>query len=350
MANIFYKKKSIIGLDISKTSMKIMSIDKNGMLVHGYGSINLDPQKNDNDATDNSDYLAEKIKELLKHNVVGRITSDRVAVCIPSGRTFSRTFALPVKEEKNLRSAVEVEAEQYIPIPLDSLYLDHQIISRNKEEITVLMCAAPKMLINNVLSATKKSNLEIAAIEPSVNSIARLLKRAEDGTLPTVIVDIGPASTDIAIFDSSIRVSASLSVGGHTLTLSLSKKLDVPLETAHQMKVLNGLNPGPRQEKILEAARPNLLRLTNEVKKVIRYYTDRFPAERKIEQVLIVGSGSNMPGLGEFFTNELVLPARVASPWQYLDFSEHSQPSKQLRSQFVSVAGMALLREEEIYD
>ena len=42
MSNIFYKNKPVIGLDVSKTSMRIMSIDKNKMLVHGYGSISLD--------------------------------------------------------------------------------------------------------------------------------------------------------------------------------------------------------------------------------------------------------------------------------------------------------------------
>ena len=39
MSNIFYKNKPVIGLDVSKTSMRIMSIDKNKMLVHGYGFI-----------------------------------------------------------------------------------------------------------------------------------------------------------------------------------------------------------------------------------------------------------------------------------------------------------------------
>ena len=96
--------------------------------------------------------------------------------------------------------------------------------------------------------------------------------------------------------------------------------MNVPIETAHQFKVLNGLNPGPRQARIAGALQPSLEKMTNEVKRVMRYYTDRFPNEKKIEQILIVGGGGNLPGIGDFFTNELLMPARVASPWQMLNF------------------------------
>ena len=350
MSSIFYRRKPIIGLDISRTSIKVMSIDRNRMLVHGYGSINLDSQKSDGNSADNTEYLAQNIKTLLKKNVVGQINSNRVALGIPTNRTFSRTFSLPVKEESNIRSAVNLEAEQYIPAPLDSLYLDYRIINRTKDELSVLMCAAPKKMIDSMLDATKQCGLEVAIIEPNISAIARLLKRTEEGMLPTIIVDIGTSTTDIAILDSDIRVTGGLNVGGYTLTLNLAKKMNVPIETAHQFKVLNGLNPGPRQARIAGALRPSLEKMTNEVKRVMRYYTDRFPDEKKIEQVLIVGGGGNLPGIGDFFTNELLMPARVASPWQMLNFDGLEQPAKQLRSQLSPVAGLALIKQEDIYD
>jgi len=350
VSSIFYRKKPIVGLEISRTSIKIMSIDKNRMLVHGYGSVNLDSQKNDSDSGDNTEYLARNIKDLLQKNIIGQIDSNRVSLGIPTNRTFSRTFTLPIKEESNVRSAVNLEAEQYIPAPLDSLYMDYRIINRTKDELTVLMCAAPKKMIDNMLSATQQCGLEVAIIEPNISAIARLLKRTEEGMLPTIIVDIGTSATDIAILDSDIRVTGGLNVGGYTLTLSLAKKMNVPIETAHQFKVLNGLNPGPRQARIAGALQPSLQKMTNEVKRVMRYYTDRFPNDRKIEQVLIVGGGGNLPGIGEFFTNELLMPARVASPWQILNFGNLEQPPKQLRSQLSPVAGLALIKQEDIYD
>ena len=97
MSSVFYKTKPIVGLDITKTSVKIMAIDKNKMLVHGYGSINLDPEKNDIDSEENVPYLAEKIRELLNNHIVGRIDSNRIALGVSTSRTFSRTFSLAPK-------------------------------------------------------------------------------------------------------------------------------------------------------------------------------------------------------------------------------------------------------------
>jgi type IV pilus assembly protein PilM len=187
-------------------------------------------------------------------------------------------------------------------------------------------------------------------IEPGINAVARVLEATEEGHLTTLIVDIGPASTDIAVLESgAIRVSGGLGIGGNTFTLDIAKKMNVALENAHQLKVLNGLSAGPRQAKITSALQPSLQRILSEIRKVIRYYNERLNDDRKIEQVLVVGGGSNVPGIGEYFTNELVMPARVASPWQKLDFGALPQPSKQFRPRYITVAGLASVNQKDIW-
>ena len=326
-----------------------MSVDTAKMLVHGYGSVELDPGKMADDLSQSAEYLQSRLYELLNDNIVGKLTSNRAILGIPTARTFSRTFSLPADKKANLKDAVNLEVEQYIPMPLDALYVDHQIIKQTKEELTVLMCAAPKRTVDPLLTIAQQCGMEVAMIEPNMNAVARLLEHTEEGNLPTVIVDIGPATADIASLDSAIRVTGGLNIGGNTFTLDIAKKMNIPLETAHQLKVLNGLSAGPRQAKITASLRPSLLRIAGEIKKVIRYYTDRFPNEEKIEQVIIVGSGSNVPGLGEFFTNELVMAARVAIPWQTVNFGSLTPPSKQLRPRFMTAAGLALVPPEEIW-
>ena len=104
----------------------------------------------------------------------------------------------------------------------------------------------------------------------------------------------------------------------------------------------------PRQKKLKEALEPSLQRILTEVKKVMRYYSERLESTRKLEQLIIVGGGSNVPGIGDYFTNELVMPARVASPWQKLDFGKLPQPAKQVRSRYIAVAGLASVKPEGI--
>jgi len=350
MAKLFYRDKPIIGLDISNTGIKIMAIDPKKWLVLGYGSVDLEPIKVKEALEGTSTYLAENIQSLLKDKFVGNMPSNHVVIGVPTARSYSRTFTLPVSAEKTLKDAVEVEADQYIPIPVATLYIDYEVIERGKKEITVLMSAVSRVIIDNCVAAAKSAGLKPTMVEPGMSAVGRLLTATEDGHLPTIIVDIGPASTDIAVLEGgSIRVTGGLAIGGNTFTLDIAKKLGVALENAHQLKVLNGLSAGPRQEKISGALEPSLERIIVETRKVIRYYNERMSEEHKLEQLLVVGSGSNMPGIGEYFTNALVMPARVASPWQKLDFGKLPEPAKQFRSRYITVAGLASVTPGNIW-
>jgi type IV pilus assembly protein PilM len=350
MTRLFYTDKPIIGLDISNTGIKVMSIDLKKWLVLGYGSIDLEPDKVKNSLEGDSTYLADNIQLLIKEKLIGSLTSNHVAIGIPTDRSFSRTFNLPSSVKDKLKDAVDLEVEQYVPVPTSMLYIDYQIIEQNKNGITVLMSAVPRMIIDKCVAAVENAGLSVSLVEPGMNAVARLLTYTEDGQLPSVIVDIGPASTDIAILDKgTVRVTAGLAIGGNTLTLDIAKKLGVTLENAHQLKVLNGLSAGPRQEKIKNSIEPSLKKIVVEVQKVMRYYNERISDDRKLEQLLVVGSGSNMPGIGEFFTNELVMPSRVASPWQKLNFGKLPEPARQYRPRYITVAGLASIKPRSIW-
>ncbi len=351
MSKFFYKDKPIIGLDISSTGVKLMSIDPKKWLVNGYGSLDLDPQKI-RESLDNNDitYVAENLKSLLADKIIGSVTSNRVAITVPTSRSYTRTFSLPASAEKSLDEAVVLEAEQYIPIPVSTLYIDYQVIERNRKTITVLMSAVSRVIVDGITRAVEAAGLVPVLVEPSINAVGRVLTTTEDGSLPTVIVDIGPAATDIAILDrGSIRVTGGVPVGGNSFTLDIAKKLNVSLENAHQLKVLNGLSAGPRQQKLREALDPNLERIIVETKKVMRYYTERIDGQRKLEQLLIVGGGSNIPGIGEYFTDNLIIAARVASPWQKLDFGKVQEPPRQFRPRYITVAGVASINPGNIW-
>ncbi len=350
---LFYQEKHAIGLDISQTGIKVMAVDPKKWLVQGYGSIDLDPAKMqealESDDEDNS-YLSDHLTRLFRENIVGSLPSNHCIVGVPTGRSFSRTFSLPADQEKSLAEAVEIEVSQYIPIPLASLYVDYRIIERTDETIHVIMSAIPRNLVDSCLRACRDAGLRPVVVEPSINAVARVLEATEEGHLSTLIVDIGQASTDIAVLDrGAIRVSGGLSIGGNTFTLDIARKLGTALDNAHQLKVINGLAPSPRQAKLSRALKPSLDRITVEIRKVIRYYTERVDGEAKIEQVVIVGAGSNVPGIGDYFTNDLVMPVRVASPWQKLDFGQLTQPAKQFRPRYITVAGLASVDEKELW-
>lgn len=338
-----------MGVDVSTTGVKVMAINLRKMRVMGYGSADLDPQKVQDALLNGGDYLAGALRELIRTKITGHLPSNHVALSVPTSRTYSRTVQLPLESEGNLDEALKIEAEQYIPIAADQLYTDYQIIERSKDSLTVLLSAVPKKLVDNSVAMCQKAGLTPVLIEPGISAAARLVHATEDGHLPTVIIDVGAATSDIALYDRVVRVTGSAAAGGHTFTYRIAEELKTSFEEAHQLKVHSGLASGPRQDEIKRALKPLLQEVVNETRKIIRYYQERMSAKTKIEQIVIVGGGSNLPGLGEFMTDAMMMPARVANPWQALNFGHLTPPSKQFKPRYITAAGLAVLDAKEIW-
>lgn len=349
MKKLYHKDKPVAGLDISPTGAKAMAIDPKKRTVLGYGSIDLDPAKLQESIQSDTGYLAQGLGTLFGSKFNGHLPSNQVAVSVPTNRTYSRTMTVPASSEATLAEAVALEAEQYIPIAGSELYMDYEIIERRGSELTVLMSAVPKRLVEATVKACEQIGLDVVMVEPGMSAVARLITRTEEGHLPTIIVDIGAASTDIAVLDKSIRITGGLPLGGNSFTLDIAKKMKVTLENAHQLKVLNGLSASPKQAKIVSALEPSLKQIISEIQKMIRYYTERLSGDHKLEQVIIVGGGSNMPGLSDYLTNTLVMPVRAASPWQTLQFDALPALSRQYKPRYITAAGLACIDPKEIW-
>lgn len=349
MKKRYHKDKPVSGIDISPTGIKAMAIDTKKWTVLGYGSVDLDPAKLQESIANGDDYLTKGLDKLFRSKFTGHLPSNQVVISVPTNRTYSRTMNLPASAETTLGDAVALEVEQYIPIPSSELFVDFEIVERNNNTLSVLVSAVPKRLVEATVKTCEQIGLEVVLVEPAISSVARLITATEEGQLPTIIVDIGAASTDIAILDKSIRITGGLPIGGNSFTLDISKKMKVSLENAHQLKVLNGLSAGPKQAKITSALEPSLEQMVTEIQKMIRYYTERLGGERKLEQIIIVGGGSNVPGLGDYLTDAIVMPARMASPWQILNFNNLPQPSRQYKPRYITAAGLACVNPKEIW-
>jgi len=349
MKRLFFRDKPIVGLDIGQTGAKIMGINTSNWHVLGYGSRAMDPVKLRESIETGTDYLAIQLKALLKNDLRGHLPSDRVVLSAPTGRTYGRIVTLPISAEKNLFEAVQLEAEQYIPVAVSELNIDYEVVERTKDTVTALMSAVPKKIIESMVGACNKAGLDVVMVEPGLHAISHLVVAAEEGKLPTIIADIGAASTNIAVFDNAIRITGGVQVGGNHFTLEIAKKFRITLEEAHDIKVKEGLKHGKRQAEMNEILVPQLQRITAEIKKIMRYYEERLGSKKQIQQLLIVGGGSNMPEISSFFTNELMLPARVAHPWGVIKFDPLQPPAKQYEPGFITAAGLALMNPKEIW-
>lgn len=347
----FFKDKPLFGFTIGLSDMRVMQINNHSgnPYVQAYGSCVFEPNAIQNGVITDIDAIAKSASEMFDKTIEGKLTTKRVAVAIPAAKTFGRAVKLPRLTEKELVDAVRLEAEQYIPVPIDNLYLDYTLISQNESEIELFAVAAPKDIIDSYVALSNKLDLEIVAIETTIDSAARLFNKLSPKHGPTVLIDFGTYSVDITILDDVILATGTVSGGGANFTDRIAKFLGVTPQEAHAIKSKYGLSYSEKQTEIAEALDPLLDQLFKEIKRMIRYYEERYSERKKINQIVTMGGGANMPGLSEYMIDALRLPVSTAQPWQTIKFDDLKAPEAFQSMNYISVAGVALIPHKEIF-
>lgn len=349
--NHFYHDKPVFGLDIGFSSLKVLQLENVGRdkQVVGYGVTHFEPGAIVDGVIKDHESIAKSAYELFANGITGNISTHRVAVAIPASRTFNRPMKLPHLKSRELEEAVKLEAEQYIPVPLDQLYLDYEIISQTNEETELLAVAVPRRIVDSYMGLIKILGLEAVAMETTISAASRLFVETERSDTPSVLIDFGSVSADLTIFDNGLIVTGTVQGGGDTFTQLISDKLGVTQQEASVIKTKYGLDLSKKQKEILESLNPILNQLVKEIRRMIRYYEERSGSTSKLGQIVTMGGGANMPGLSEYLTNTLRMPVRMCDPWEHLGFGDLQPPHRSEKSMYVTVAGLALMNPKEVF-
>ena len=348
----FFKDKPLFGLDIGSSSLKVMQLENEGRepRVRGYGAASYDPKAIKDGVITDFKSLAGSIYEMFEHNLIGEINTRRVALSIPASRSYTRSIKLPLIRDSELLQAVQLEAEQFIPVPIEDLYMDYTVIDRTDKEIELLAVAAPKRLVDSYMLLVEMLGLEPITMDTTILSAGRLFQQQIDvNDIPTVLIDFGNSSIDITIHDKTIIVTGTIAGGGNEFTTLISKKLGISEQEAHIVKTKYGLSKSKKQTDIHEALQPRLDTLVKEIRRMIRYHEERSNSKKKIEQIITMGGGANMPGVSDFLTSAMRMPARTCNPWQHLSLGKLKSPSEVEKSMYVTVAGLSLINPKGLF-
>jgi len=348
--------KPVFGLDVGHGSIKVMQVAQHdrdagsqGPHIIGYGVTEFDSSALDNGVIVKPEVIAAALLNMFDNQLIGDITSRRVALAIPTYRSFSRSMQLPKLSARELDDAVHLEAEQYVPVPLSDLYLDYAVTRRGEEQDDLLAIAVPKEIVDSYLTLTRMVGLEVMLVETTMASASRLFAHDKYNDIASVIIDFGSLTADVSIFYKTMLVTSTVAAGGLVFTNNIRDGLGVTLAEAAIIKTKYGLSVSKKQQEITAALEPTLQQLTKEIRRMVRYHEEHYGAEKPIGQVIMLGGGANMPGMSEYLTSSLRLPVRVHDPWQYLSFDGLQAPSRADRLMYATVAGLSLVNPKEIY-
>jgi type IV pilus assembly protein PilM len=329
-----------------------MQVDGSGKKprVLGYGTASFDSDATEDGVILKPEVIAKATEKMFKSGFHGALTTRRAAISLPSYRSFSRSMQLPKLSGNELRQAVELEIEQYIPVPLKDLYVDYAITGRTGDLLELFAVAMPRSIVDSYLGLAEVMGMEPILIETTMASAARLFSYDDNSNVASVIIDFGSLSADIGIYNKTTLVSGTVPAGGMIFTKLIKDKLHVSEAEAGYIKTKYGLSLSKKQADITDALTPTLQKVTAEIRRMSRYYEERYGSEHNIAQVIILGGGSNMPGLGDYLTSALRIPVRAHNPWNFLDYKGLPVPNGPDRLMYATVAGLSLLKPNEVFE
>jgi len=314
--------KKPFGLDIGATTIKIvwLSGDK-GNFMYKSSLIVPAPEKG---MLSESPLDEETMAQAISKAVAGaEITTKDANIALAENQVYTKVVEMPVLSDKELRSAIYWEAEQYIPVPLANVTLAWNILKKPEkatglDKMQVLMVGAPIALVNKYQRIISMAGLNIKVMETEILSTVRSLVPNETFP-PTFIISIGAISTSFAIVRNGTMVfTYSMSIGGTAINRAISTDLNLTPAQAEEYKKVYGFSQKTFGGKIGKATEPILNSILGEVKKSLAFYTQKYKEDTPIRQILLSGGTAKLPGIEMFFANNSGIETAIANPWKIL--------------------------------
>ncbi len=327
-------KEKTFGLDFSDLSLKVAELKPKGDYhkLKSWACEEIKPGIIEGGDIQNRKEAVKAIKKVLSKAKERGLKNDKVVASLPEKKAFLQVIRMPKMKEEELSSAVPFEAENYIPLPIDQVYLDFQLIpssDKKSKYSDVLIAALPKNTVDPYVDCLKKAGLSPQALEVESQSISRALIRGGSCPHPVLIIDFGKSNTSFIIYaGSSLRFTSSVDVSSYEITDKISDALGIDFKTAENLKIEHGLHPeqikvkGKKtsKKKYLSAVKSAMKELQSQVERYSDYYQSHAKKNGKspfqeIKKIILCGRGANLKGLADHLSLSLKMPVELGNPW-----------------------------------
>lgn len=313
------KSKPVIGLDISSTSVKLLELSRYGdsYRVESYAVAGLPTgavvEKNIHDV----DAVADTVRQVVSQS---RSKLKDAAVAVAGSSVITKLIEMPRgMDDDALESQIVIEADQYIPFPLDEVSIDFEVQGEHPEN---------QDLVNVLLAACRRENVELrasvleqASLTPKVVDVeAYAIERAypliaeqwEDQEQQVVaIIDMGSTMTTLSVLLNGQTIYTREQLfGGKHLTEEIQRRYGLSADEAGLAKKQGGL-PDDYVEEVLNPFKDAV------VQQITRSLQFFFSSSQynQVDHIILAGGVASMDGLASLVQERLGTLTGVANPF-----------------------------------
>jgi type IV pilus assembly protein PilM len=323
--------KPMLGVDISSSAVKLIELSKAGddFKVEAYRVLPLPANTIVDKNIADLDALSETITAVVKRS--GSKLTDIVAA-VSSSSVITKEIELPAGlTELQMEMQIEVEADQYIPYPMEEVAFDFDVlgeVENNPDLVRGLLAACRQENVEH-----RRQALELAGFNPKVIDVESFaVERAYkliEGQLDEVsdqvvaIADVGATVFSFTVLvDGKIIYNREQLFGGKQLTEEIQRRYGLSWEEAGEAKRKGGL-PEDYATEVLAPFKESLVQhITRSLQ--FFYSSSHF---NYVDQLFLAGGVSALEGLVDEVEQVIGLPTAVANPFANMQLHKSINPT-----------------------
>ena len=315
------KKSPLLGIDISSSVVKELELSKKGekYTVESYSVEPLPVNAVVESRIENRDEVAGAIRRAVKRSGT---KAKEAAVAVSANSAISKIVSFPASlSERELEENVLMEAENYIPYPLDEVRLDFEILgpsAADVEAVDVLLAASRRENVDVRTEVVEKAGLkprlvdvEAYTIENAFELIARQLPHHGQG-LTVAVADVGATLTTLHVLvDGKIVFTREQTFGGRMLTEDIERHYGMSYQEAGRAKK-DGSLPDDYSPKVLE---PFKRSMAMTVTRALQFFFSASTQYQSIDHIILAGGCASINGIDTMIEEETGTSTSIANPF-----------------------------------
>jgi type IV pilus assembly protein PilM len=326
---VFFKKKSkpLLGIDITATAIKLLELSKSGG-KYRIESYSVEPLPANSVVEKNiadTDAVGEAIGKAVKKS--GTRIKDGAAA-VSGSAVITKVITMPADiSDDDMESQIQLEADQYIPFPLEEVNMDFEIMGPtegNEAQVDVLLAASRSENVDLRIAALEVGGLEAKvvdveafALENTVAMMAEDLFGASGGGQVIAVADVGSAVTTFSVLENlKIIYSREQAFGGAQLTEDIQRRYGLSFEEAGLAKKQGGL-PDNYEPEVLEPFKESMAQQISRAQQF--FFSSSSIAQ--IDHLILAGGCASITGMAEIVEAAVGVPTIIANPFANMSLS-----------------------------
>jgi len=316
---LFNKKTStLVGVDIGSSAVKLVVLnrDKNDIVLDSYAVVNLPPAAIIDGHLQELGVVADAIEKAVK--ICGSKLSCAITA-VPSSAVIIKHLDLSnAFSEAELEDQIKIEADQFIPYPLDEVAIDFEVqgthpINPDLNKILLVACRSNDVIQRE--AAVNSAGLKCEIVDVDTFAIERLLTFVNSDELANdelvASIDIGASTMTLNVMhQGSIIYNREQGFGSNELTNSIHVQCGMSVEEVEQSFRLNEISI-EIEAMLIEPFRDTIVQ---QISRSLQFYYSS-NVQNQLTKIYLSGGCSSIKGLVELLEEELGIAVELTNPF-----------------------------------